>query len=112
MWQLSRDEVKGGVQFDHKPFLSVHRFRFGNRLVDGVDLLCAEGSQVFAPFSGQISFHSPFGDHSCTDQGVKIAGEGQWQGDWTHKVTQTAQMRVEIGFLFRILRCYLLCEAI
>lgn len=57
-----------------------HGMRFGNRLVDGVDLLCAEGSQVFAPFSGQISFHSPFGDHSCTDQGVKIAGEGQWQG--------------------------------
>lgn len=44
----------------------------------GVDVICADGSDVFAPFSGELSgpirfFHSG----NAIDDGVQIRGEGK-----------------------------------
>jgi len=57
--------------------------RFGERLVKGVDIKCEPNSKIYAPFSGQMYFWRPHGgrkEEQCADKGVRIEGEGQWQG--------------------------------
>jgi hypothetical protein len=71
--------------------------RRNDQFVEAVDLVCRQQNAVYAPFDGEISPWRPFdgngegelrpstvgddGDSKCKpDQGIRIDGEGQWQG--------------------------------
>ncbi|KAI1706837.1 peptidase family m23 domain-containing protein [Ditylenchus destructor] len=57
--------------------------RRNNQYVEAVDLDCDDGTAVYAPFDGELTYYQPFGaqpDAQCADQGARIEGFGQWRG--------------------------------
>jgi len=54
--------------------------REDNRIIQGVDISCLPNREVYAPFSGTISFSRPYRDGRCIDSGITIQGDGPWQG--------------------------------
>uniref|UniRef100_A0A1I7XU61 Peptidase_M23 domain-containing protein n=1 Tax=Heterorhabditis bacteriophora TaxID=37862 RepID=A0A1I7XU61_HETBA len=77
-------DIDGSCGSNFKYFSTL---RSNGEIIDGVDIRCASGSPVFAPFDGEMYFWRPFGgadDKQCADIGVKIEGTGQWQGYAVH----------------------------
>ncbi|XP_067827941.1 leukocyte cell-derived chemotaxin-2-like [Heptranchias perlo] len=49
----------------------------GSRKHKGVDVVCRDGSTVYAPFSGRlVRRENPFGNGNAIDNGVRLEGSG------------------------------------
>ncbi|XP_065546439.1 leukocyte cell-derived chemotaxin-2 [Lathamus discolor] len=49
----------------------------GGRKHKGVDVVCKDGSEVYAPFTGNIDKRArPYGNNNAIDNGVQLSGSG------------------------------------
>lgn len=49
----------------------------GGRKHKGVDVVCQDGSDVYAPFSGNTDKQArPYGNNNAIDNGIQLSGSG------------------------------------
>ncbi|KAK0395986.1 hypothetical protein QR680_001520 [Steinernema hermaphroditum] len=57
--------------------------RCDRSMPEAIDFECDEGSVIYAPFDGEMTYYMPYAgekDKECADRGVRIEGTGIWQG--------------------------------
>jgi len=47
---------------------------------NGIDIVCSDGSNVYAPFDGKITRRARPGSKDCVNDGLKLEGSGTWSG--------------------------------
>uniref|UniRef100_A0A1I8ADX9 Histone H2A n=1 Tax=Steinernema glaseri TaxID=37863 RepID=A0A1I8ADX9_9BILA len=60
--------------------------RCDHSMPEAIDFECDEGSVIYAPFDGEMTYYMPYAgekDKACADRGVRIEGTGVWQGYYT-----------------------------
>ncbi|TMS35776.1 hypothetical protein L596_003099 [Steinernema carpocapsae] len=69
--------------------------RCDHSMPEAIDFQCDEGSVVYAPFEGEMTYYMPYAgekDKECADRGVRIEGTGVWQGYYALIYTMVPDM--------------------
>lgn len=80
VWEQWADTMFLGNKIPRAVPQSVHSYLHpGNhRLHQGVDVLCSDGSTVYAPFTGRIvGQEKPYKNKNAINNGVRISGRGK-----------------------------------
>lgn len=98
--ELRAEQGDGGQQ-ENQPTACLWGLLFcrGRRTHKGVDVVCTDGSAVYAPFAGKIDKQAkPYGNGNAIDNGIQLSGAGS-QAEGCALATPDCKMLPAVYFI-------------